>query len=237
MTEFAGRNVVLTGVGREGQVGQAVAQAFAERGARVFLVDRTEANVRARAEALVARGLRAASLAADLTDAAATAALAERVRDATAGRLHAVVHLVGGFAMSGPVAESDPAVWQRQFAINATTAYLTARAFVPLLRGVKGSLVFFASEAVLPGARAAELSAYVAAKSAVVALMQVIAQEERPRGVRANAVAPMTVRTADNVAAMGVDTPMVTREAVADVVLWLCSDAARAVSGQVIPVR
>jgi len=235
--EFAGRSIVLTGVGREGQVGEAVALAFAERGARVFLVDHTEANVRARAEALVARGLRAASLAADLTDAAAATALAERVRDATAGRLHAVVHLAGGFAKSGPVSESDPTVWARQLAMNATTAYLTTRAFLPQLRGVKGSLVFFASEAVLPGARTAELSAYVASKAAVVALMQAVAQEERPHGVRANAVAPTTIRTADNVAAMGAGAAMVTREAVADVVLWLCSDASRAVSGQVVPVR
>lgn len=235
--EFAGRSIVLTGVGREGQVGEAVAQAFAERGARVFLVDHSETNVRSRAEALVARGLRAASLAADLTDVTAAAALAERVRDATAGRVHALVHLAGGFARSGPVAGSDPAVWQRQFAMNATTAYLTARAFLPLLRGTRGSVVFFASEAVLLGTRMANLSAYVASKSAVVALMQAIAEEERGHGVRANAVAPTSIRTADNIAAMGADAPMVTREAVADVVLWLCSDASRAVSGQLIPVR
>lgn len=235
--EFAGRSIVLTGVGREGQVGEAVASAFAERGARVFLVGHDEATSRARAEALVARGLRAASLAGDLTDPAAATAIAERVRDATAGRLHAVVHLAGGFASSGPVSESDPAVWTRQLATNATTAYLTARAFLPLLRGVKGSLVFFASEAVLAGAHTANVSAYVASKGAVVALMQAIAQEERAAGVRANAVAPTTIRTADNLAAMGSDTPMVTREAVAEVVLWLCSDASRAVSGQVIPVR
>lgn len=235
--DFAGRSVVLTGVGREGQVGEAVAQAFAERGARVFLVDRQDAHVRARAEALVAKGLRAASLAADLTDAAAVAALAERVRDATAGRLTALVHLAGGFAPSGPVAESDPEIWHRQFAINATTAYLTARAFLPVLRAGKGSLVFFASEVVLAGARVAERSAYTASKSAVVALMHAIAQEEREHGVRANAVAPTTIRTADNVASMGADAPMVTREAVADVVLWLCSEGARAVSGQIVPVR
>ena len=235
--EFAGRSIVLTGVGREGQVGEAVAQAFAEHGARVFLVDHTEANVRARAEALLAKGLRAAYLAADLTDVAATTKLAERVRDATAGRVHAVVHLAGGFAPSGPVAESDPAIWQRQLAMNATTAYLTARAFLPLLRAAKGSLVFFASEAVLPGARAANVSAYVASKSAVVALMQAIAQEEHVHGVRANAVAPATIRTAANIATMGAEVPMVTREAVADVVLWLCSDASRAVNGQLVPVR
>lgn len=235
--DFAGRSVMLTGVGREGQVGEAVAQAFAERGARVFLIDRDDAHVHARADALVAKGLRAAALSGDLTDPAAVATIADRVRDATGGRLHAVVHLAGGFASSGPIAGSDPAVWAKQFAINATTAYLTARSFVPLLRPIKGSIVFFASEAVLPGGRVAELSAYAAAKSAVVSVMRSVAQEERQHGVRANAVAPTTIRTADNVAAMGADTPMVTRESVADVVLWLCSESARAVSGQVIPVR
>ena len=235
--ELSGRSVVITGVGRAGQVGEAVAEAFASRGARVFLVDRDETQARARAEALVAAGLRAASLSADLTDATAADALAERVREATAGRVHAVVHLAGGFAMSGPVSESDPAVWTTQLSINATTAYLTARAFIPLLRTGRGSLLFFASEAVLPGGSVAGKSAYGAAKSAVVALMQAVAQEEAPRGVRANALAPTTIRTAANVATMAAETPMVTREAVAEAAVWLCSDAARAITGQVIAVR
>ena len=120
--DFAGRSVVLTGVGREGQVGEAVAAAFAERGARVFLVDRQETEARARADALVAAGRRAAGLGADLTDESAVAALVERVRDATGGRVHALVHLAGGFTSSGPVAESDATLWARQFAINATSA-------------------------------------------------------------------------------------------------------------------
>ena len=53
----------------------------------------------------------------------------------------------------------------------------------------------------------------------------------------ANALAPAAIRTAANLAAMGADADYVTREAVADVVLWLCSDAARAVTGQVVRVR
>lgn len=235
--DFAGRSVVLTGVGREGQVGEAVARAFADLGARVFLVDRQESEARARADSLVAAGRRAAGLGADLTDAGAVAVVAERIRDATGGRVHALVHLAGGFAASGQVAESDPALWSRMLAINATTAYLTARAFIPLLRATKGAMVFFASEAILPGGRVAEMSAYAASKAAVVALMQSIAQEEAPRGVRANAVAPTSIRTAANVAAMGAGAPMVSREDVARIVLWLCSEDSRAVSGQIIPVR
>jgi 3-oxoacyl-[acyl-carrier protein] reductase len=235
--DFAGRSVVLTGVGREGQVGEVVARAFAELGARVFLVDRHESEARARAEALVADGRRAAGLGADLTDEGAVAAIAERVRDATGGRVHALVHLAGGFVASGQLVDSDPALWSRMFAINATTAYLTARAFIPLLRATKGAMVFFASEAILPGGRVAQMSAYAASKAAVVALMQSIAQEEAPRGVRANAVAPTSIRTAANIAAMGADAPMISREDVARVVLWLCSEDSRVVSGQTIPVR
>ena len=235
--ELAGRSVVLTGVGREGQVGEAVARAFAERGARVFLVGRREDEVRARADALIAAGLRSAALSADLCDPVAVEALAARVRDATGGRVHALVHLAGGFAASGPVADSDVAVWTRQVTINLTTAYVTARAFLPLLRATKGAIVFFGSEAALPGARVAGIAAYAAAKTAVLTLAQAIAQEERDNGVRANALAPAAIRTAANLAEMGADTAYVTREAVADVVLWLCSDAARAVTGQVVRVR
>ena len=235
--DFAGRSVVLTGVGHEGQVGEVVAAAFAERGARVFLVDRQESEARARADALVAAGRRAAGLGADLTDESAVAALVERVRDATGGRLHALVHLAGGFTSSGSVAESDAGVWAKQFAINATSAYLTARAFLPMLRNGKGALVFFASEAILPGGRTAGVSAYTASKSALVALMHSIAQEEAPRGVRANALAPTAIRTTRNIASMGKDAAFVSREDVAKVVLWLCSEDARVVNGQVIPVR
>jgi NAD(P)-dependent dehydrogenase (short-subunit alcohol dehydrogenase family) len=164
-------------------------------------------------------------------------ALVARVRDATSGRVHALVHMAGGFAASGPVAESDPAVWTRQLTINLTTAYLTTRAFLPLLRTTKGAIVLFGSEAALPGARVAGIAAYAAAKSALLTLVQAIAQEEREHGVRANALAPAAIRTAANLATMGTDAAYVTREAVADVVLWLCSDAARAVTGQVVRVR
>jgi 3-oxoacyl-[acyl-carrier protein] reductase len=235
--ELSGRSVVLTGVGREGQVGEAVARAFAERGARVYLVDRTENEARARSDALNAAGLRSAALSADLSDPAAVEALATRVREATGGRVHALVHLAGGFAASGPVADSDPAAWTRQLTINFTTAYLTARAFLPLVRATKGAMVFFGSEAALPGARVAGIAAYAAAKGAVLTLVQAIAQEERDNGVRANALAPAAIRTAANIAEMGADAAFVTREAVADVAVWLCSDAARAVTGQVGRVR
>jgi NAD(P)-dependent dehydrogenase (short-subunit alcohol dehydrogenase family) len=68
----------------------------------------------------------------------------------------------------------------------------------------------------------------------VIALMQSVAQRERSAGVRANALAPNSIRTAANLAAMGDKEDWVERETVADWVTLLCSDAARQMSGQVL---
>ena len=81
------------------------------------------------------------------------------------------------------------------------------------------------------------MAAYAAAKSGVVALTRAIAAEERGNGVRANAVAPATIRTAANVSAMGADSRYVEREQVADAVVFLCSPRASAISGVVLPLE
>jgi NAD(P)-dependent dehydrogenase (short-subunit alcohol dehydrogenase family) len=159
-----------------------------------------------------------------------------QVRERHGDQIHGFVHMAGGFGMSGLVAESTDDVWDRQIAINLRTAYVAARAFLPMVRAAHGALVFFASEAVLPGATGARMSAYAIAKSGVVALMRAIAAEERPNGVRANAIAPASIRTASNVRDMGAGARFVEREQVADVVLYLCSPAASAISGALLPV-
>jgi NAD(P)-dependent dehydrogenase (short-subunit alcohol dehydrogenase family) len=229
--------VLLTGVGGEGQVGEAVAKAFANLGAFVILVDRSAEKVEARAADIVRTGKSARGYACDLTDPVDVAALVAKVRENHGDGLSAVVHMAGGFAASGPVAESAIDVWNRQIAINLTTAYVVARAFLPLLRNAQGSIVFFASEAVLPGSTGANVSAYAVAKSGVVTLMHAIAAEEAKNGVRANAIAPSSIRTATNVADMGDDQHYVEREEVADVVTYLCSSRATAVTGALIPLK
>jgi NAD(P)-dependent dehydrogenase (short-subunit alcohol dehydrogenase family) len=226
--------VILTGVGREGQVGEAVARAFAERGDRLALIDRTAGEVTRRAETLRGLGARVTAHPCDLTEPNAVAGAMRDIADAHGAAAGALVHMAGGFAMSGPVADADLAVLDRMLAINLRTAYVATRAALPLLRAARGSIVYFASAAVLPGAAAPQMSAYVAAKAGVLALMRAVADEERDAGVRANAVAPSSIRTADNVRAMGDATRFVERADVAATVAWLCSDAARAVTGQVV---
>jgi 3-oxoacyl-[acyl-carrier protein] reductase len=217
-------------------VGEAVASAFADLGATLLLVDRAVEKASARAGEIESRGGVATAFACDLADARMVDDLAATIRRDHGGSLKALVHLAGGFAMSGPVGESSVDVWTRQLSINLTTSYLVARAFLPLLREGRGSIVFFASEAALPGASVAGKSAYAVAKSGVVTLMRAISAEERQNGVRANAVAPTSIRTATNVASMGGDARYVEREQVASVVTFLCSAGASAVTGSVVPV-
>jgi NAD(P)-dependent dehydrogenase (short-subunit alcohol dehydrogenase family) len=225
--------ILITGVGRQGQVGEAVALELATRGAPLLLVDRDAAEAEGRAGALRALGHRATAFAADLSDPTSVDALAAGLHVAAKGRLGGVVHLAGGFAMSGPVAESDPAVWHRMMMINLTTAMLATRVTLPMLRP-GGAAVYLGSVAALPGGHGAAMSAYVAAKAGVLALMRAVAEEEREHGVRANALAPSAIRTAANLAAMPDGTRYVEREEVAGVIAWLLSEESAGVSGQVL---
>lgn len=232
MTTPGPRCVVVTGVSRPGQLGDAVARSFANDGDRVVLVARRVEDAEACAGTMAGAN-RPLAFGCDLADADAVRGLAERVAGATGG-IDAVVHAAGGFASSGPVATSDPAVWNAQIAMNLHTAYAVARGFLPALRERHGSITFVASQAALPGARIAGVSAYAVAKGGVLALMRAIAQEERAHQVRANAVAPGTLGTAANREALPQATPTVSLEAVVHAVRFLASAEARDVSGQVI---
>jgi 3-oxoacyl-[acyl-carrier protein] reductase len=230
---FEGKVAVVTGVGTLGQLGETVARRFAELGARVALLGRG-GEVHRRAEELRGSGASVVSIACDLTDPEATSRAAGEVQAFAGNSLHALICLAGGFAMSGPIADSDPSVWQQQISINLSTAYNTTRAFLPLIRAGQGSIVYFSAAAALPGATVSKMSGYVASKAGVLVLMRAVAQEERASHVRANAVAPTAIRTRANLEAMGSGIAYVERDEVAGCVTWLCSASSAPVNGQVI---
>jgi NAD(P)-dependent dehydrogenase (short-subunit alcohol dehydrogenase family) len=175
----------------------------------------------------------AQSFAADLSSEDAVALLFSEIGRASAGRIDAFVHLAGGFAVTGPVADTPVADWEKQLTINLRTAFLAARGAIPLLRAARGAAVFFSSESALSGAKLARTAAYAVAKSGLVTLALAISQEEATTGVRVNVLAPAAIRTASNT----VDMPnarFVEREDVAATVAWLCSAEAQAITGQVL---
>jgi NAD(P)-dependent dehydrogenase (short-subunit alcohol dehydrogenase family) len=227
------RYALLTGVGRPGQVGEAVAARLAADGYSLFLVDRDAAGVEARAGEIRTNGGSAQSFAADLSSEEAVAQLFVEIGRVSAGRLDAFVHLAGGFAVTGPVADTPVADWEKQITINLRTAFLAARGAIPLLRAGSGSAVFFSSESALSGAKVARTAAYAVAKSGLLTLALAMSQEESASGVRVNIVAPAAIRTASNTLDMP-NARFVEREDVAATVAWLCSNEARAVTGQVL---
>ena len=183
-----------------------------------------------------AEGIAAKASAGDLTQPEAARA-ATAAAQSHFGGLDIVVNVAGGFFSFGPFTEVKPEILDREIAVNFRTAFFMCQAAMPLLisRGSGGgAIVNFASIAVVRSLM--HMSAYSAAKSAVAGLTRALAREYRDANVRVNAVAPATVRTADNVAQMGDKQPLVELDEVVNTVLFLASDEASAITGQIVPI-
>jgi len=232
--DLRGKVALVTGVGRVGQIGHAVARGMGRAGAKLLLADVNAVGLADRVKEFAAEGITAMVSAGDLTqpDAARAAAAAAQTQY---GGLDILVNVAGGFFSYGPFTEVKPEILDRELAVNFKTAFYMCQAAVPLLlaRG-GGAIVNFASIAVVRSLM--HMSAYTAAKSAVAGLTLELAREYRDAGIRVNAVAPATVRTADNVAQMGEKQPLVELDEVVNTVAFLVSDEARAITGQIVPI-
>jgi NAD(P)-dependent dehydrogenase (short-subunit alcohol dehydrogenase family) len=174
---------------------------------------------------------------ADLFDPGSAAAAISVAAGVPEAPLHAVVNLVGGFAMGGRVHETPVEEFERQVRLNLRPAYTTTHAALPhLIAGGGGAVVCVSSRAAVrpfPGA-----AGYVTGKAAVLALVDALAVEYAGDGIRVNAVLPSVIDTPANRAAQpGADySSWVAPERIARVVRFLCEDSSDAVSGGHIPV-
>jgi NAD(P)-dependent dehydrogenase (short-subunit alcohol dehydrogenase family) len=231
MSSMKDRNVLVTG--GTGALGTAVVQAFVHAGARVTVSWVVEAERDALREELGAAAKRVRLERADVTDPDAVAALCVTATEPT-GRLDVLAQLVGGFAFA-PVTETEPKTWHKMIALNATSTFLCAREAVRCMRPHGGRIVTVAAvPAVARGA--ANMSAYAAAKAAVLNLTQSLSKEVVGDGITVNAIVPSTIDTPANRAAMP-DADMATwlaPAAIAEVVLWLAGEAAGIVTGTAV---
>ena len=224
--------VLVTGAA--GALGRAVVAHFAARGAPLALVGRDPAALAALAAEVGSAGTLA--LPADLLDRAAIASVVERAV-ARFGGIEAAIHLAGGFAMGDTVHETSPATWQQMLDVNVNTMLASAAAVVPVMRRQKrGYIVNVGAASALRGT--AKMGAYIASKSALMRLTESMAAELRDEGIHVNAVLPSIIDTPANRAAMpkADHNRWVAPAALADVIGFLASDAARALHGALIPV-
>jgi len=233
--DFSGKVALVTGVGRVGQIGHAVARGLGRAGAKLLLADVNAVGLADRVKEFAAEGIAAKASAGDLTQPDAARAAVALARSHFNG-LDVVVNVAGGFFSYGPFTEVTPEVLDRELAVNFKTAFFMCQAAVPALLPRGGAVVNFASIAAIRSLM--HMAAYGAAKSAVAGLTRALAREYRDAGIRVNAVAPATVRTADNVAQMQPDpkTPLVEIEEVVETVLFLASDASSGITGQIVPI-
>jgi NAD(P)-dependent dehydrogenase (short-subunit alcohol dehydrogenase family) len=223
--------------GGTGALGQSVVLRFLRDGASVavpWVVPEEWERLRARVEKERLGRLYGARVEI-VTDQGALAAFVTDVLARHEG-LDVLVNTVGGFA-GGDLASTSLAEWRRMMDLNLTSAVIGCRAVLPAMRAAgRGRIVNVASRAVVPPAGG--FIAYTVAKSAVIALTQALAHEERPHGIAVNAVLPSTMDTPANRRAMpdADRSGWVGTEAVADVIAYLASEGAGAVSGACIPV-
>lgn len=229
--EFDNKVVIVTGAA--GALGRAVAAAFKNAGARLVLIDNNADGLRA-----VFGGDNADQLliAADLTDQSALQRAADKAM-ATFGRIDALCNIAGGFRMGHPVHDTPADVWQLMIELNAGSVIRMSHAVVPhMLAAGGGKIVNVAAMGGLKGG--ATMGAYAASKSAVMRLTESMAAELRDKSINVNCVMPSTIDTPANRADMPKADPKkwVTPAALADVILFLASDRARAVHGAALPV-
>jgi NAD(P)-dependent dehydrogenase (short-subunit alcohol dehydrogenase family) len=234
MFDFSNQVVIITGAA--GYLGQAVSEAFRSAGAQLVLVDRATDRLPALFPALVdsPRAFLASSI--DLTDSTSVAHMVAETIDRFQ-RIDVLVNTAGGYRAGTPVHEIPATEWDFMLDLNFRTALNTGRSVVPhMLAQGHGKVINTAGRAGFEGS--ARGASYSVSKAAVLRLTESMAAELKLSKINVNAVVPGTIDTPANRASM----PKADRgrwvkpAAIAEVVLFLASPAARAIHGAAVPV-
>src|SRR5436190_1709215 len=237
-----GRVALVAGASRG--IGAATAEAFAAAGAAVVLGARDMAALESVVKRIEASGGRAVAVRSDVADVDSAREPVEAAVTAF-GRLDAAFNNASAGPLPAPLADIDPAEFDRGIATNVRGTFLGMKFQIPAMQASGGgAIVNMASIAGLNAT--ANLAAYVAGKAGIIGLTRVAALDYADQGIRVNVLAPGPIRTyhieaagEQAIRAAGMSTPMRrmgTSAEVAQTVLWLCSDQSSFITGTVIPV-
>ncbi|MFZ1725214.1 MAG: glucose 1-dehydrogenase, partial [Albidovulum sp.] len=232
---LAGKTAIVTGAGSG--FGAGIARKFAAEGARVMVVDLNEA-----AAGRVAADIGGFACHADVSLTASVRAMARQAIDAF-GRVDIIVNNAGVTHMPMPLEEVPEDDFDRVFAVNCKSVYLTARALVTHMKAAGGAILNVASTAGLsPRPR---LNWYNASKGWMITATKAMAVELAPEDIRVNAICPVAGETPLLKTFMGEDTPEMrakflatipmgrfsTPEDMGNAAAFLCSDEASMITG------
>jgi NAD(P)-dependent dehydrogenase (short-subunit alcohol dehydrogenase family) len=231
--EFKNKVIVVTGAA--GNLGRALAVAFAQRGARIALLDLNEQTTQAVVDDLP-QDADATAYAVNLLEAASVnQTLQAIVHDF--GHIDVLANIAGGFTMGPLIQDTGDRDWEFMMNLNARSIFYTCRAAIPnMLANGGGRIINVSARAALEGK--GRMGPYCASKAAVKTLTESLAAENKFDNINVNCILPGTIDTPQNRDAMpdANFSNWVPPEALADVVVFLASEAARCVTGAAIPV-
>lgn len=228
---FAGHAAIVTGAG-DG-VGKAVALALAASGAAVVVNDLNPDRADTVAEQITHAGGRALAWQGDVANRFQVAALIENARDAF-GRITLLVNAAGVYK-TGALEKLDEWDWRRVLDVNLTGAFFCTQLIGRVMADEGGGAIVNIGSIAGNGATLPNGIAYVSSKAGLIGLTQQSARELAPRGIRVNAVCPANLEEDAVPAESALGRPGTVDE-VAAAVMFLCSDAARFITGQAIHV-
>ncbi len=242
--ELADQVALVTGAGRG--IGRAIAFGLARAGARVAVNDVDAASARGTVEALTKAGLQAAAFPADVADPVAVEWLVAAVQTRWQ-RLDILVNNAG-VEPHGPLLEFPLADWQRTLDVNLTGPFLTSQVAGRSMQTQGGGVIVNIASIAGRAFGLRQRAAYVASKSGLIGLTRECAREFAAYNIRVNAVCPGVIIT-DMTAHLRQDEQMMRKwlqdipqarlgepDDVAGVVVFLCTPAARYITGQAINV-
>jgi NAD(P)-dependent dehydrogenase (short-subunit alcohol dehydrogenase family) len=233
MQTFANQVVIVTGA--TGNLGGAATRLFAAAGARLALPDRAKDKLPRLFPELAASDDVYFATSVDVTRSEQVEGF---VADTLArfGRIDVLVNTVGGYRAGTPPHETALETWDLMLDLNARATFLINRAVIPaMLAQGRGKIINIAARSAL--ASGANEVAYSASKSAVARITESMAAAYKAEGINVNAVLPGTIDTPQNRQAMpNADySKWVTPEAIAQVIMFLASDAAAPIHGALLP--
>jgi 3-oxoacyl-[acyl-carrier protein] reductase len=235
VVDFSGKAAIVTGAGQG--IGKAIAESLAQAGASVALNDLNPDRVETLTQELTAQGAKVVGFQGDISNRFQVSALIERARDAF-GRIHFLVNAAGIFKADS-LQKIDEWDLRRQIEVNVIGTFFCVQLMSRVMADEGGGVIInIASTAGHPNPIEVG-AAYIAGKTGVIGLTKQAAHELAPHNIRVNAVCAGNISEPDmppienpTNALKRIGTP----QEIADVVLFLCSDAARFITGQAINV-
>lgn len=235
VVDFSEKTAIVTGAGQG--VGKAIARAFADAGASVVLNDLNPDRIETLASEIRDKGGKALAVHGDISNRYQAAALIEQARDAF-GKIDFMLNAAGVYKAE-PLLKVDEWDWRRQLEINLTGTFFCTQLISRVMSDEGGGVIINLASTAGHSNPIEQGIGYVSSKAGIVGLTKQAARELAPNNIRVNAICPAFIDEPDM---PQYDNPpnamqrMGTAAEVADVALFLCSDAARFITGQAINV-